>query len=200
MMSTNYTLNQELSDIERQQLEENCLIIVTELAEVKEISTSIHLDILYNSLICDVSQCGDLQSRVKLAQENKRLFREETIWQWFIQLCCAIKHVHDRKILHRDIKSANIFLRFEHIKNIKEFTVSGRETEGEMKRRKEGSKEATERLRQKEKYIKRKVKRVSEREKERGGRWGEEKKRKRESFKRGRGGDEEREEEVGGGG
>jgi hypothetical protein len=47
--------------------------------------------------------------------EHKRLFREETIWQWFTQLCCAIKHVHDRKILHRDIKSANIFLRFRVI-------------------------------------------------------------------------------------
>jgi serine/threonine protein kinase len=58
-------------------------------------------------------QRGDLQSRIKMAVEHKRLFREETIWQWFTQLCCAIKHVHDRKILHRDIKSANIFLRFQ---------------------------------------------------------------------------------------
>ena len=29
---------------------------------------------------------------------------------YFVQLCLAMKHVHDRKVLHRDIKSQNIFL------------------------------------------------------------------------------------------
>jgi NIMA (never in mitosis gene a)-related kinase len=28
----------------------------------------------------------------------------------FVQLSLALKHVHDRKILHRDLKSQNIFL------------------------------------------------------------------------------------------
>ena len=41
---------------------------------------------------------------------EKRLFKEEVIWNWFLQLCCAVKHIHDRKVLHRDIKTANIFL------------------------------------------------------------------------------------------
>ena len=27
------------------------------------------------------------------------------IMDWFVQICLAVKHVHDRKILHRDIKS-----------------------------------------------------------------------------------------------
>ena len=29
---------------------------------------------------------------------------------WFVQMCLAVKHVHDRKILHRDLKTQNIFL------------------------------------------------------------------------------------------
>ena len=28
----------------------------------------------------------------------------------FVQICLAMKHVHDRKVLHRDIKTQNIFL------------------------------------------------------------------------------------------
>ena len=33
------------------------------------------------------------------------LFPEDQIVDWFVQICLALKHVHDRKILHRDIKS-----------------------------------------------------------------------------------------------
>jgi NIMA (never in mitosis gene a)-related kinase len=29
---------------------------------------------------------------------------------WFVQLCFAVKYIHDRKILHRDLKLSNIFL------------------------------------------------------------------------------------------
>ncbi|KAJ8297487.1 hypothetical protein KUTeg_024018 [Tegillarca granosa] len=38
------------------------------------------------------------------------MFAEDQIMDWFVQICLAIKHIHDRKILHRDIKSQNIFL------------------------------------------------------------------------------------------
>lgn len=35
---------------------------------------------------------------------------EEEAWKYFIQLCFALKKLHDLKILHRDLKSANVFL------------------------------------------------------------------------------------------
>lgn len=35
---------------------------------------------------------------------------ESTILGWFVQMALALKHVHERKILHRDLKTQNIFL------------------------------------------------------------------------------------------
>lgn len=37
-------------------------------------------------------------------------FSENTVLDWFVQIALAIKHIHDRKILHRDLKTQNIFL------------------------------------------------------------------------------------------
>uniref|UniRef100_A0A8C2CAV3 non-specific serine/threonine protein kinase n=1 Tax=Cyprinus carpio TaxID=7962 RepID=A0A8C2CAV3_CYPCA len=51
---------------------------------------------------------GDLFKKIN--NQRGTLFPEEQILDWFVQICLALKHVHDRKILHRDIKSQNIFL------------------------------------------------------------------------------------------
>ncbi|XP_076354780.1 uncharacterized protein LOC143249195 [Tachypleus tridentatus] len=59
-------------------------------------------------IVMDYCDGGDLYSRIK--QQHGIPFPEDAIIDWFIQICLALKHVHDRKILHRDIKSQNIFL------------------------------------------------------------------------------------------
>ena len=56
----------------------------------------------------DYADGGDLSMKIK--EQNGVLFSEDKILDWFTQVCLAIKHIHDRKILHRDIKSQNIFL------------------------------------------------------------------------------------------
>nr|XP_031297936.1 serine/threonine-protein kinase Nek1 isoform X2 [Camelus dromedarius] len=59
-------------------------------------------------IVMDYCEGGDLFRRIN-AQKGV-LFQEDQILDWFVQICLALKHVHDRKILHRDIKSQNIFL------------------------------------------------------------------------------------------
>ncbi|XP_029387716.1 serine/threonine-protein kinase Nek1 isoform X3 [Mus pahari] len=59
-------------------------------------------------IVMDYCEGGDLFKRIN-AQKGT-LFQEDQILDWFVQICLALKHVHDRKILHRDIKSQNIFL------------------------------------------------------------------------------------------
>uniref|UniRef100_A0A4W3JUS9 non-specific serine/threonine protein kinase n=1 Tax=Callorhinchus milii TaxID=7868 RepID=A0A4W3JUS9_CALMI len=59
-------------------------------------------------IVMDYCEGGDLFKRINT--QKGVLFSEDQIMDWFVQICMALKHVHDRKILHRDIKSQNIFL------------------------------------------------------------------------------------------
>nr|XP_024654394.1 serine/threonine-protein kinase Nek1-like [Maylandia zebra] len=59
-------------------------------------------------IVMDYCEGGDLFKKIN--SQKGVLFSEAQILDWFVQICLALKHVHDRKILHRDIKSQNIFL------------------------------------------------------------------------------------------
>ena len=43
-------------------------------------------------------------------KKNETLFEEKEIWNTLIQILLGLKELHSRKIFHRDLKSANIFL------------------------------------------------------------------------------------------
>ena len=59
-------------------------------------------------IVMDYADGGDLSGMIK--KQRGAYFRENQILDWFVQICLALKHIHDRKVLHRDIKSQNIFL------------------------------------------------------------------------------------------
>ena len=43
---------------------------------------------------------------------------------WFVQICLGLKHVHDRKILHRDIKTQNIFITKSGVVKLGDFGIA----------------------------------------------------------------------------
>jgi NIMA (never in mitosis gene a)-related kinase len=43
---------------------------------------------------------------------------------WFIQICHGMKHIHDKKIIHRDLKGLNLFLTKQGTVKIGDFGVS----------------------------------------------------------------------------
>ena len=51
---------------------------------------------------------GDLALLIKNA--GKKLFSESVILHWFVQLALGLHYMHNKKVLHRDIKTQNIFL------------------------------------------------------------------------------------------
>ncbi|XP_051565775.1 uncharacterized protein LOC127447762 isoform X1 [Myxocyprinus asiaticus] len=51
---------------------------------------------------------GDLNKRMQTQRGNG--FKEEQIHDWFVQICLALKCLHEKNILHRDIKPQNVFL------------------------------------------------------------------------------------------
>uniref|UniRef100_A0AAV2KYB5 non-specific serine/threonine protein kinase n=1 Tax=Knipowitschia caucasica TaxID=637954 RepID=A0AAV2KYB5_KNICA len=59
-------------------------------------------------IVMDYCEGGDLFKKIN--SQKGMLFSEAQIVDWFVQICLALKHIHNRKILHRDIKSQNIFL------------------------------------------------------------------------------------------
>ncbi|GMF33212.1 unnamed protein product [Phytophthora lilii] len=57
---------------------------------------------------------GDLRSYLKTAHRanGKQIqsLTEDKIWYWFVQLALGLHHMHQQRVLHRDVKAANIFL------------------------------------------------------------------------------------------
>nr|KAF6428150.1 NIMA related kinase 5 [Rousettus aegyptiacus] len=59
-------------------------------------------------IVMEYCDGGDLMKRI--SRQRGVLFSEDQILSWFVQISLGLKHIHDRKILHRDIKAQNIFL------------------------------------------------------------------------------------------
>lgn len=61
---------------------------------------------------------GDLAEKINECRKRKLLINEETVWSYFGQCLLGLRALHSMKIIHRDIKAANLFMMqdFETIK------------------------------------------------------------------------------------
>ena len=60
------------------------------------------------NIVMEFCDKGDLSKMLKV--QMGRLLPESKIWKYFMQMCFGLEYIHNKKILHRDIKSMNVFL------------------------------------------------------------------------------------------
>ena len=61
-------------------------------------------------IVMEYADQGDLFQLITEHKKTKKHFTEEEIWNTLIQLLNGLKSLHELNILHRDLKSANVFL------------------------------------------------------------------------------------------
>lgn len=67
---------------------------------------------------------GDLGTVISRRKLSSSRLTENEIMHWFVQICLALKYIHNLRILHRDIKASNIFLTATNCVKVGDFGIS----------------------------------------------------------------------------
>jgi len=74
------------------------------------------------NIVTTFCEGGDLYQRIFKTQKN--YFPEKIIINSLVQLLLGLSYIHDKKIVHRDIKTKNIFIQNEHTLRIGDFGIA----------------------------------------------------------------------------
>jgi NIMA (never in mitosis gene a)-related kinase len=78
----------------------------------------------YLVIIMEYCDSGDLSKRINEARDKQQPLTEESILYWLLQCALALEYMHDTRVLHRDIKSSNIFLTRDKTVKLGDFGIS----------------------------------------------------------------------------
>eukprot|EP01065_Artemidia_motanka_P043516 TRINITY_DN6041_c0_g1_i2.p1 TRINITY_DN6041_c0_g1~~TRINITY_DN6041_c0_g1_i2.p1 ORF type:complete len:331 (+),score=24.95 TRINITY_DN6041_c0_g1_i2:93-1085(+) len=77
-------------------------------------------------IVMEHADGGDLQSLLRKQKEKGDPLSEGVVTDYLIQMCFALRHLHKRRILHRDLKTANVFLTSDGVIKLGDFGVAKR--------------------------------------------------------------------------
>ena len=119
----------KLSQLEKKE-KENALNEVRILASLNHPNIIGYKEAFYDDnskilhIVMELADDGDIETKIDDNKRNKLCFQENTIWNILIQILQGLKFLHDNKIIHRDLKSANIFLMKNGLVKIGDLNVS----------------------------------------------------------------------------
>jgi NIMA (never in mitosis gene a)-related kinase len=72
----------------------------------------VFIDRRYNCLciVMEYANNGDMYQQISARQKDNAFFTEEEVWRVLVQTVRGLQALHHMKVMHRDIKSANIFM------------------------------------------------------------------------------------------
>jgi NIMA (never in mitosis gene a)-related kinase len=76
------------------------------------------------AILMDYCEGGDLSARIEHKKKTFQRFSEEQVLRWFTQAILALKYVHERHVLHRDLKSSNFFITKEGNLKVGDFGIA----------------------------------------------------------------------------
>ena len=80
-----------------------------------------------NETLCIVMEycaAGDLSMKIRQAQELHQKFSEYDILTWFSQIVLALQNCHRQHVLHRDLKTQNIYLTDSLVVKLGDFGIA----------------------------------------------------------------------------
>ena len=76
------------------------------------------------NIVTEYADDGDLNQKIEKLRQKKSPFTEKEILNYLTQICLALNHIHKKKIIHRDLKSGNIFLTKSGLVKLGDFGIS----------------------------------------------------------------------------
>lgn len=109
---------------------DNSLNEVRILASIKHVNIIGYKEAFFDeqtktlNIVMEYADDGDLNSKITKGRNAKYFFPENLIWSYAIQMVRGLKALHDCSIMHRDLKSANVFLMKNGICKLGDLNVS----------------------------------------------------------------------------
>jgi len=75
------------------------------------------------AIVTDFAEGGDLHQRIESVRQKRLLFPQSQVLRWLTQATLGLKYLHGRHIIHRDLKSQNLFLSGEGQLRIGDFGI-----------------------------------------------------------------------------
>jgi NIMA (never in mitosis gene a)-related kinase len=80
--------------------------------------------IYYVVIIMEFCEGGDLKKRIDDVYYNKSSFSKKELINVLLQICESLNYLHNKNIIHRDIKSQNVFFTKDNVVRIGDFGLA----------------------------------------------------------------------------